>query len=220
MFSMASNSGNTAYGIVRLLVDTEEDVKTLPVYHAPGSTVFVVATSSRYMLNNEKQWIKIHTGSNADDSSDTNVQIGMFSCSFTNGAITPDSISGISYVSGTDGAQGVDITSLVAYFSALANIETIKIEVAASNSSSSLTGESPACALYFNTLDNAAAVSGILSNGVVTLSATVPDGASAVILKPYNFNDNAGTITFSLRISVTLKESDVTESVIYDGGLI
>ena len=220
MFSMASNSGNIAYGVARLLVDTEEDVGSLPTYHTPGSTAFVIATSSRYMLNNQKQWVKVHTGSNSGGSSDTDVQIGMFSCSFTNGAVTPDSINGISYVSGTDGTQGADVTALVAYFSALANIETIKIEVAASNSSSSITGESPTCALYFNTLDNAAAVSGILSNGVVTLSATVPDGASAVILKPYHFNDNAGTITFSLRVSATLKETESTEDVIYDGGLI
>lgn len=54
---MMSGEKITPY-LVRLLVDTEDEIATLPTHYAPGSTCEVVATSSIYRLNNQGQWIK------------------------------------------------------------------------------------------------------------------------------------------------------------------
>jgi hypothetical protein len=54
---MMSGEKITPY-LVRLLVDTEDEIATLPTHFTPGSTCEVVATSSTYRLNNQGQWIK------------------------------------------------------------------------------------------------------------------------------------------------------------------
>ena len=53
---MMSGEKITPY-LVRLLVDTEDEIATLPTHFTPGSTCEVVATSSTYRLNNQGQWI-------------------------------------------------------------------------------------------------------------------------------------------------------------------
>ena len=54
---MMSGEKITPY-LVRLLVDTEDEIAALPTHFTPGSTCEVVATSSTYRLNNQGQWIK------------------------------------------------------------------------------------------------------------------------------------------------------------------
>ena len=76
MYSMTHEHNEQAYGLKRYVVDTEADIATLPANVPtiiPGSTAFVIGTSTTYMLNNQRQWVKINIGSNSSgsDSSDT-----------------------------------------------------------------------------------------------------------------------------------------------------
>lgn len=54
-----SNSGKTAYGVKKYIVDTVAEISTLPKNVTIGSTVFAIEDSSTYMLNNKKEWVKI-----------------------------------------------------------------------------------------------------------------------------------------------------------------
>lgn len=48
------------YGIKHYYADTYNDIVEIPIKDtAPGSTVFVIDTSTYYMLNNQKKWISV-----------------------------------------------------------------------------------------------------------------------------------------------------------------
>lgn len=59
MYSIYANGENIGYGINKYIVDTEDDVLTLPRKVGVGSTAFVIDTSHTYMLNNEKIWVLV-----------------------------------------------------------------------------------------------------------------------------------------------------------------
>ena len=61
MFSIASNSNKIAYGTINYIVDTIADIEKLPTNIAVGSEAFVTANSTKYILNNQKQWVKVIT---------------------------------------------------------------------------------------------------------------------------------------------------------------
>lgn len=81
MYSISGNRGQLAYGITHLIADTIEDMYKISINGlTPGSTVFVINTSNKYMLNNQKEWIKITNGSggggDTPDPSDTYIYEG------------------------------------------------------------------------------------------------------------------------------------------------
>lgn len=59
MFFQTKTGMKDTPGVVELVVDNDADVLTLPTHYAPGSTCIVVATSSVYMLNNQKVWTQL-----------------------------------------------------------------------------------------------------------------------------------------------------------------
>lgn len=59
MYSLYANDDDVAYGIQKFILDTEEDIKTLPTQVRAGSSALVIETSSVYVLNHQQQWIKI-----------------------------------------------------------------------------------------------------------------------------------------------------------------
>ena len=62
MINMISQGDTTTYEIVSLVADTEADIATIAEDYPdakPGSTCFVIETSSVYMLNNNKEWKEI-----------------------------------------------------------------------------------------------------------------------------------------------------------------
>ena len=62
MINMISQGDTTTYEIVSLVADTEADIATNIAEYPdakPGSTWFVIETSSVYMLNNNKEWKEI-----------------------------------------------------------------------------------------------------------------------------------------------------------------
>ena len=60
MFTIARNSNKVTYGIKHFVVDTETDLKKIPLRNVySGSTAIVLETSAKYILNNKQEWIKL-----------------------------------------------------------------------------------------------------------------------------------------------------------------
>lgn len=59
MISIIKNAEDVQYNVVELACDTAAEVANAPTNYAPGSTLFVIATSDVYMLNASKVWTKI-----------------------------------------------------------------------------------------------------------------------------------------------------------------
>ena len=59
MINLYSQNGDIQYKIMEYVVDTVEDIATLPTTGAMGSTAIVIATSEAYMLNSKKEWVKM-----------------------------------------------------------------------------------------------------------------------------------------------------------------
>ncbi len=58
MYKILSQSGKTSYGIKEFVVDTYEDIKTLPECDM-GSAVLVLSESNVYMKNSEGSWVML-----------------------------------------------------------------------------------------------------------------------------------------------------------------
>ena len=59
MYNVYAQNGDTQYNIMEYVVDTPDDIETLPRTGAMGSSALVISTSEMYMLNSEKEWVKI-----------------------------------------------------------------------------------------------------------------------------------------------------------------
>lgn len=60
MISIGANRNKIAYGIKHYNIDTEAELSTIDVSReVMGTTVFVIETSQRYMLNGSNEWKKI-----------------------------------------------------------------------------------------------------------------------------------------------------------------
>lgn len=55
MFTIIQDK-NSGYGVVKLVVDEEKELATLPTHYTPGSKAIMLDTLKVYMLNNQKQW--------------------------------------------------------------------------------------------------------------------------------------------------------------------
>lgn len=61
MYSLYANNDDISYGIQKFIVDTIEDIEFLPISANPGSSALVIDTSSFYILNHSKKWVKLNT---------------------------------------------------------------------------------------------------------------------------------------------------------------
>ena len=60
MFSIYSIQNDISYGIKNYILDFTSDIQSLSTENLiPGSTIFIIETSERYMLNHNKEWVKI-----------------------------------------------------------------------------------------------------------------------------------------------------------------
>lgn len=62
MISIYSQNGEVEYRVTEYTLDTPDDLEQLKIMGknaAPGSSAFVIATSEVYMLNNQREWVKI-----------------------------------------------------------------------------------------------------------------------------------------------------------------
>lgn len=58
MYKITSNDGDIAYGVKEFACDTLEDLKTLPPC-SMGSVAIVISTAEVFMLNSQKEWVKL-----------------------------------------------------------------------------------------------------------------------------------------------------------------
>lgn len=74
MYKIVKSNGDIAHDITELIVDTVEDIKTLPAYIGMGSKVYVINTGELYIKNGKNEWKCVSTtngsgsGSGSDDS--------------------------------------------------------------------------------------------------------------------------------------------------------
>ena len=62
MISIYSQNGEVEYRVTEYTLDTPDDLEQLKIMGrnaAPGSSAFVIATSEVYILNNQREWVKI-----------------------------------------------------------------------------------------------------------------------------------------------------------------
>lgn len=58
MYRITKNDGDVAYNLKELVCDTPEDLENLPAC-SMGSTCMVISTAEVYMLNSNKEWVKL-----------------------------------------------------------------------------------------------------------------------------------------------------------------
>lgn len=63
------NTKNLA--LSKFIADYDDDVSQIPTDVEPGSEIFVIESSSRYMLNHEEKWVKLKTTSSNNNFIDT-----------------------------------------------------------------------------------------------------------------------------------------------------
>ena len=69
MISVRANSRRIAYGVKQYTVDEEADLEKIVLSTtSPGSIAFVLETSTKNVLNNKKEWVKIKSSSSGSGS--------------------------------------------------------------------------------------------------------------------------------------------------------
>ena len=78
MVNLYRQDGETLYGIKEYIVDTPADISDVRIEKTlrPGSLIFVISTSEKYMLNGEKKWVKISFSSGGTESETTRDNAG------------------------------------------------------------------------------------------------------------------------------------------------
>ena len=66
-FAVASKNNTARYNFTQFVCNTENDIAVVPTTVAPGSTLFCIESSNTYMLNTNREWVKISVN-NAGDS--------------------------------------------------------------------------------------------------------------------------------------------------------
>lgn len=68
MYSLVSNRGIYNIALKEYIVDFETDIPEVPTDAPAGSKCFVIDNSVTYMLNHQKQWIKVNLPSGGGNS--------------------------------------------------------------------------------------------------------------------------------------------------------
>ena len=66
-FILYKQDGEILYGIKEFLIDSEEDLKDLPLNIKSGSSAFILSSGSIYILNKDKKWILVGGESSSND---------------------------------------------------------------------------------------------------------------------------------------------------------
>lgn len=70
MYSLISHRGIYNEAIKEYIVDIEADIAEVPTDAPAGSKCFVINNSVTYMLNHQKQWIKVNLSSGSSGNGD------------------------------------------------------------------------------------------------------------------------------------------------------
>lgn len=74
MYKIVKSNGDVAHDVTEFMVDTIEDISTLPAHAGMGSKVYVIDSGELYIKNSKKEWKRVSTssgpgpGSSPDDS--------------------------------------------------------------------------------------------------------------------------------------------------------
>lgn len=63
MMNLYKQDGETLYGVKEFLLDSVDDLSSLPTNIRSGSSALIISTGDLYMLNGDKQWVLL--GANA-----------------------------------------------------------------------------------------------------------------------------------------------------------
>ena len=67
MITLYKQDGETSYGIKEFLLDTPEDIKSLPTLQIkPGSSALIISTGALYLFNGEKKWVPLGGDASSD----------------------------------------------------------------------------------------------------------------------------------------------------------
>lgn len=67
MYSLISRKGIYNEAVEEYIVDEYVDISDIPIDIPAGSKCFVISSSTTYMLNHQKQWVKITSNSGTSD---------------------------------------------------------------------------------------------------------------------------------------------------------
>ena len=63
MIKIIAQNGQVAYDVYEYIVDTYEDIETIPARAGAGSTALVIESSEVYIKNTSGEWIKLESSS-------------------------------------------------------------------------------------------------------------------------------------------------------------
>ena len=76
MYSLISNRGIYNIALKEYIIDFETDISEVPTDAPAGSKCFVIENSVTYMLNHQKQWVKVNLSSGGNSGGGGNTPGG------------------------------------------------------------------------------------------------------------------------------------------------
>jgi hypothetical protein len=67
MYSLFANDDDILYGVQKFVLDTVEDIESLPKTVKAGSSALIIASSELYVMNHSKEWVKMTSNGNGED---------------------------------------------------------------------------------------------------------------------------------------------------------
>ena len=75
MYSLVQYRNMMNLALSKFVADNDEDIKDLPTDIEVGSEVFVIESSSKYMLNHQGKWIKLKFNSSGNNIIDEDINM-------------------------------------------------------------------------------------------------------------------------------------------------
>ena len=82
-FTVASKNNTARYNLTQFVCNTENDIAVVPTTVAPGSTLFCIESSNTYMLNTNKEWVKISANNGIGDYFEIKIDWDAMTCNYS-----------------------------------------------------------------------------------------------------------------------------------------
>ena len=76
MVNLYKQDGETLYGIKEFLLDSADDLSSLPTNIRSGSSALIIPTGEVYFLNGSKKWVAVGSSSSGGNGSSTEEILG------------------------------------------------------------------------------------------------------------------------------------------------
>lgn len=146
--------------------------------------------------------------------------VGSFTATFKDGSYTSEPIECSGVYEDIWGARLPDITAGVVSILPLDMLSYIEVTVTASDITANSKGWTRKCGMYFNSRDidhqgGVKADEKAFTDYSVTVTGTVPDGATRVILRPMGFSADVESIKFTYTVKAIAKSDIDSETLVY-----